>query len=320
MDCQIKTRALSSLENDMVKNKFDFNHHLQRNDEIWDTNTKALYIDTLLRNYPVLPIMLLKENNAVIDGKQRLTVTHSFLNDGFKLRKDLPSIDVDGMEFPIANKKFSELDVRVKDRLLNREIETYILFNATEQDVRNIFARINSATGLTNTQRRTTIESDELASVISDLKNHPFILKCLTKAQIKKDINKDVIRQTLMLVDRNKDYHFTDFKNKSINDFIKYYNDKINQKDIDAIKTALDTLNENIDTKIILLSLPMVIYGMVYCVKFNKPTDKYIEWLKGFLNTYAEDKEYSKYIKGGTAAKDMVYGRYNYFRNVVKGL
>ena len=126
---------------------------------------------------------------GVIDGKQRLTIFSSFYHNEFALHKSLLPIDIEGTTYELAGKKFDKLDEEVKDRFKSREFQLYIMSNATEDDIREIFARINSSKGLSNTQKRTTVENKELAERLSELE-HYFMQHCKENDADIAEINK----------------------------------------------------------------------------------------------------------------------------------
>ena len=324
-DLQIKTRALSSLLKDIQKGKFNFNHPLQRQSGQWNRAMMSKLIDTILRLYPVYPA-LVEDNGSdgygVIDGKQRLTIFESYANDGFSLSKTLLPIEIDGVQYEISGKKFSKLDEVLRDRFLSREIQLYIMTDATEDDIREIFARINSSKGLSNTQKRTTVENEELAKIIFDLKSHPVFKKITTPNQRKKDEDKDIVRQTLMLLTASKDYDFGSFRNEDINKFLTMYNDNIDHDKIATLKEAMDSLDaafEKIPVK--KTTTPILLYSYYRVMKDKKGIQKWNEWVKNFLETYDTNEEYLKYCNGsGTASGEMVKGRLDYFRNALKEL
>lgn len=324
-DLQIKTRALSSLLKDIQKGKFNFNHPLQRQSGQWNRAMMSKLIDTILRLYPVYPA-LVEDNGSngygVIDGKQRLTIFESYVNDGFSLSKTLLPIEIDGVQYEIAGKKFSKLDEVLKDRFLSREIQLYIMTDATEDDIREIFARINSSKGLSNTQKRTTVENEELAKIIFVLKSHPLFEKITTPNQRKKDEDKDIVRQTLMLLTAGKDYDFGSFRNDDINKFLVMYNDNIDHDKIDLLKEAMDSLDTAFETlSVKKTTAPILLYSYYRVIKDKKDIQKWNEWVKKFLETYDTNEEYLKYCNGsGTASGEMVKGRLDYFRNALKEL
>ncbi len=324
-DLQVKTRALSSLLKDIAKNKYDFNHPLQRQSGQWNKLSMSKLIDSAIRLYPIYPALVVDNGDdayGVIDGKQRLTIFTSYANNEFALHKSLSPVDIDGTEYEIAGKKFDKLDEEVKERFKSREFQLYIMTNATENDIREIFARINSSKGLTNTQKRTVVESEELAKVVFELKSHPVFTKITTPTQRKKDEDKDIVRQVLMLSEMNNEYDFGSFRNEDINKFIERYNGNINYGKVETIKeamTALDTAFETISVNKV--TVPILLYGYYRIVKDKKSIQKWNDWVKNFIETYDTNEEYKQYCNGsGTASAEMVKGRLQYFRDAIREL
>ena len=323
-DLQIQTRALSSLLGDINKGKFNFNHPLQRKSGIWNRQSMSLLIDSTIRLYPIYPA-LVEETEigeyAVIDGKQRLTIFASYANNEFALSKKISPIVIDGKTYELAGKRYKKLDEAVKERFNSRELQMYIMRDATEEDVREIFARINSSKGLTNTQRRTTIENDEFRKVVYSLTSHPIFEKALSPAQRKKDLDRDMIRQTLMLISTDKEHDYTSFRNADINNFITLYQENIDMSKIDTLKTALDNLDKNFEElKINSTSLPMIFFASYRVMKDKKSFAKLADKIKEFIKTYDTNEEYKQYCTQGTGSSCNVRGRLDYWRNIVREL
>lgn len=324
-DLQVKTRALSSLLKDIAKNKYDFNHPLQRQSGQWNKLSMSKLIDSAIRLYPIYPALVVDNGDdtyGVIDGKQRLTIFTSYANNEFVLHKSLSPVDIDGVEYEIAGKKFEKLDEEVKERFKAREFQLYIMSNATENDIREIFARINSSKGLTNTQKRTVVENEELAKVVFELKSHPVFTKITTPTQRKKDEDKDIVRQVLMLSEMSNEYDFGSFRNEDMNKFIERYNGNINYGKVETIKEAMTALDTAFDTiSVNKVTVPILLYGYYRVVKDKKGMQKWNEWVKNFIETYDTNEEYKQYCNGsGTASSEMVKGRLQYFRDAIKEL
>lgn len=324
-DLQVKTRALSSLLKDISKDKFDFNHPLQRQSGQWNKLSMSKLIDSAIRLYPIYPALVVDNGDdtyGVIDGKQRLTIFTSYANNEFALHKSLSPVDIDGTEYEIAGKKFDKLDDEVKERFKAREFQLYIMSNATENDIREIFARINSSKGLTNTQKRTVVENEELAKVVFELKSHPVFAKITTPTQRRKDEDKDIVRQVLMLSEMSSEYDFGSFRNEDMNKFIERYNGNINYGKVETIKEAMTALDTAFDTiSVNKVTVPILLYGYYRVVKDKKGMQKWNDWVKKFMETYDTNEEYKQYCNGsGTASAEMVKGRLQYFRDAIKNL
>lgn len=323
MDYTCRTKTLQSIAKDIAKGRIVLSHKLQRKEGQWNRQQKSDLIDSLLRKYPINPTYSIKENDtlSIIDGVQRLSTVRDYLNDVFALSKTLEPVIVNNETKEIAGKKFSKLDEETQDAIKNSELQIYELTGCTEKDVREMFRRQNAGKALSNGQLRIVRETDELSSLIFSLTNHPFIKKVITETQSKKDLDKDIVREILMLTEKDNSSEPISFRSKDIDAFIDYYNDNINSDKIETLKTALDELDKAFEenVKIKQTSIPMVCYGMYKVVDSKKDTTKYTAWLKKFVETYDTNEEYLKYCNGGgTASADMVSGRLKYFEDAIK--
>lgn len=320
--CNHKT--LVNLVKDMETKKFSFNSPLQRQEDQWSRIQKSELIDSILRSYPLDPIRAIKLENGildVIDGKQRATTIRSYLNDEFPLSKKLENVIIEGNEYIIGGKKFSKLDEAVQDKIKGYEIQVYIFMDCTDKDVREMFRRQNNGTPLKNSQKLTVYQSEKLNNVIFELASHELFAKLLSHTQITKDVNKDIIREVLMLSEASKDNPITSFRAKDMANFVSNY--EVDDVKLEFIKQALDKLNEAIEesTKITKVSISFIIYGMYRTIKDKKGTEKYCDWLiNTFIADYDSNEEYKQFTQNGTSNNENVTGRLNYFRSVIRGM
>lgn len=115
----------------------------QRRD-VWSIKAKSHLIDTILRGLPI-PIIFIRQNidprqhrtiREVVDGQQRLRSVISFAKDEFHVL---------GSQNPtFGGQKFSQLSSETQENLLNYEFSVVLLEGATDQDVLDIFARLNT--------------------------------------------------------------------------------------------------------------------------------------------------------------------------------
>ena len=82
----------------------------------------------------------------VVDGQQRLNAIFDYLRDGFAVQKFHNST--------VGGLKFSEFSENERERFLNYELSVALLVGATDPDVLDIFARINSFTITLNAQEK----------------------------------------------------------------------------------------------------------------------------------------------------------------------
>ena len=296
MDFTCKTRAVSSFVKDVAKGRYNMHHKLQRREDQWSTLQKGLLLDSLLRSYPIDPIRCeVKDDgiNYVFDGVQRSTNICNYLSDGYKLPRSLKPVLIDGNEYKIAGKKFSQLDEVVQDKIKSSEIQVYMFTGCTDEDIREMYRRQNNGKSLSNTQKRTAIESDELSGIVFTLADHPFFKKVLSKTQLKRDLQRDIVREVLMLTETNNENDYASFKARDIDNFVIWYADNINREKIELVRQSLDKLNESFDElKVNNLSVPMIIFAGYRVLKDKKSFSKLVDAIRNFVDTYESNEEY----------------------------
>lgn len=325
MDYTCRTKTLQALSKAMDKKTISLSYKLQREEGQWNRKKKTDLIDSLLRKYPINPTYGIKLDGviSIIDGVQRLSCVRDFLSDKFALSKDMDPVIVNGEEKTLGGLKFSKLDDDTKDAILNSELQLYELTECTEKDIREMFRRQNAGVKLNSRQLRVCEETDEFSEAIHSLAHHPFMNKIITNAQRKSGVDRDIIRQTLMLIMTNKENDYTSFKNDNINAFVKNHGDEALTK-IVTLKEALDQLDKNFEEmKVKQLNIPMILYVSYRCVKDKKSFSKLVEKINQFITDYNDaDKlqEYKSYCQSSTTSSDNVRGRFDYWRKIVKEL
>lgn len=128
---------------DMVESlAIDISPKYQRR-ERWNEVKESELIESFLLNIPVPPIYLAEDEYgiySVIDGKQRITAIHKFLNDKLQL-KDLQKFD------ELEGLKFSELPKSLANALKIRPyLRVVTLLRQSDSDLKHeVFLRLNKA-------------------------------------------------------------------------------------------------------------------------------------------------------------------------------
>ena len=324
MDFTCKTRAVSSFAKDVEKKKYNMHHKLQRKEGQWSSTQRGELIDSLLRSYPIDPIRCeVKEDgiNYVFDGVQRSTNICDYLADVYKLPRSLKPVIIDGIEYIIAGKKFSQLDEAVQDKIKSSEIQVYMFTGCTDEDIREMYRRQNNGKSLSNTQKRTAIESDELSEIVFSLADQPFFEKVLGEKKLKKDVQRDYVREVLMLSETDTENDFTSFIPKDIDKFVIWYADNIDHEKVSFIKQSLDKLDAAFDElNINALSIPMIIFSGYRVLKDQKSFTKLVGVIKEFSENYDTNEEYKQFCLGATTSSANVRGRLDYWRKIIREL
>ncbi len=119
---------------------------------VWTDQAKSYLMDTIVRGYPISKIFMRhdvdpstrRSTREIIDGQQRLSTILSYLNDGFKISTQ-HNEEYGGL-------LFSQLPDVLQRELLSYKIAVDVLLGATDHDVLDIFARLNTYTVQLNKQ------------------------------------------------------------------------------------------------------------------------------------------------------------------------
>ena len=231
----------------------------------------------------------------------------------------MESVFVNGDEKSLAGLKFGKLDDDTKDAILNAELQVYELTDCTEKDVREMFRRQNAGKPLNAKQLRIVNESDGFSESVYILATHPFMNKLMTKAQRKNGTDRDLMIQTIMLIENKQKDNVISFRSKDINSFIQQHSDKVSADTINTLSLAMDKFNESFEkVKIPLTSIPMVLYSGYQIVNEEKPFDKFVDLVNEFLAGYDGNEEYKKFVQSATSDSENVRGRFDYWVKLIK--
>ena len=322
MEYSPRTRTIASICSDITKNRLNFNHPYQRKEGVWSLLQKSNLIKAILEGDYIDPVKAEKINGLsyIFDGQQRLSTVYNFMNDNLKLSKALDPITVNGNDYSICSKKFSDLDEELQSAIRDFEFTIVYFRDCTEDDRKKIFLNQNAGTPLSKLEKLSTFMNYELGEKVIELSDHPFIQKILTPTQIKKSEDRSVVYQVLLAL---SDAEFNGFDPmKDIAPFLDEFSENINYALIERIKYTLDVLNADIDVRPVNLKKlipPLLIIGMAKAIDEGKEKN-YIVWFYKFISSYDTQSEFLSYCSGGTTKAPNVHGRIDFFTKAVDQL
>lgn len=320
MDYSQKTRSIMSFTKDFSKGKYNTHHRLQRKEGQWESLQRSELIDSFLRPYPIDPIRCEMINGVgyIFDGVQRATTTYNYLTDKFRLNRSLPNVIIDGVEYEIAGKKFSQLAPEVQDKINLYEVNIYQFTDCTDYDIREMYRRQNNGRPLTATQKRTAIEAPDLSEIVFNIADHPVFEKLFSPSRIKSDAPRDCVREIFMLLESENDKDYLSFRRADIDTFVKEYTgDSIDSEKVDSIVKTLDELDCRVEKlNINATSVPMIIAAAVKVLTENKDFNTFVGKIQEFIDTYDTNEEYKAYCGSGTGNRENVEARWNYWNGL----
>ena len=182
----------------------------------------------MLAGYPVPPLYLLKSEEGqdtvydALDGKQRVTSIFDFIEGGYALHGGTPEVVMDDVIFDLANLSFEELSDECQDEILGYRFSITCLEDATDEEVEEIFKRLNNSTPLSPIQKCRSELGLELSAWAKEICQKDFFQHAisLTVAQLRREADLEVLLQTMLLLDaRHEGY---DYKAISTREVTKY--------------------------------------------------------------------------------------------------
>lgn len=167
-----ETRSVFEVSRRIKNGNYIMDPDFQR-DFVWDHARQSKLIESALLRIP-LPVFYLAETRdgktVVVDGLQRLTTFHRFLNSEFKLR---------GLEFQkdLNGKRFKDLIPALQNRIEDTPLQLYLIDSQVPETAKyEIFERVNSGVPLTRQQMRNCLFVGKATAWLGQMSHHPDFL------------------------------------------------------------------------------------------------------------------------------------------------
>jgi hypothetical protein len=139
---------------DIKSNEINIRPDFQRG-EVWPSSKKKMLIDTMLREWPIPPIHLVRVEDGsleVLDGQQRLTAIRDFIDNKISIDGTIQPYDeeissLNGLRY----KKLNEEQRKKFDRYT---LSVYEITNYNQGEPGEIFHRLNQSVKLTSSEQR----------------------------------------------------------------------------------------------------------------------------------------------------------------------
>ncbi len=240
-------------------NRLELRPDFQRN-EVWSKAAQIMLIDTIIRGIPIPKIYIksiMNDGNTyrvVIDGQQRLTAILKFVQGELPLKKPY--------EGEYEGKTFNELPGDIQNEILRYKIDINEIFNPTDEEIRDLYSRVNKYTVQLNKQelRRADFPGDFI-SLAEELAENKFfeIAKIFSLKQRRRMLDVEYVEEliTILLkgIQDKKDYldsvceEYIELENKSdiVSDFIGILEDISRIFDLDIMPIASTRFKQKSD-------------------------------------------------------------------------
>lgn len=210
------------------KETLSFKNIVQRS-FCWDVKRMSELVWSIVMGFPVPPVYAERKNTDnenikiydVLDGQQRCTTIHKYLNDEFALSELKPILYLDEngnkCELDISRLKFSELDEEIQDAIEGATITVKYFDNLDQSKKAEMFRRLNNGKPLSTKSRM--LASCKNIDGLLDIGSHALFDEMLTdKARANKDQVSIIAKCWCML---NQEIVDVSFESKVLNPLLE---------------------------------------------------------------------------------------------------
>lgn len=331
--------SIADINKQLNDEQMVYDNPIQRPEGQWDNESKSLLIASILQKYPIPDIYVQIEDRdgskarvrSILDGKQRVTIIHSFINNEFRLTPVImDGLTIDDRIYDLGNYTFDRLDDDLKIALLSSTLRFVLVEDATDEEIEEMFNRLNNGRPLSLVQRAKSKLGINISKWLRPLFEHEFIMNRsgLSRAQMKNEDNLKVIVHLFMVLD--KKYEMRSMTPKVTTGYMEElkarypkentYFDDIHDRILHGLDYALEA-TEGIPISTITkpVHLPMLILMAINANEKDYTKVAFGSWVSYFNDSiktsvisdlYASPiREYIQYTGQGTTQKVKFEGR-----------
>ncbi|HMN25201.1 MAG: DUF262 domain-containing protein [Ignavibacteriaceae bacterium] len=284
---------------------------------VWKPEQKQMLIDSILRKIEI-PKIYLREINQdgyqfeIIDGQQRMRAIWDFLNNQYSLSEEAEPLLVRGKMYMVSEKNYDELEQPIKvERIHKYNLDIVIIYDATEDEIADLFHRLNNGTPLSTAEVRNSMPG-VMKNTIKLLSKHPFLSK--VSFSNRRFIHDQICAQ-MMLLELNNG--LADTRDISLSKMYSDYNKSVPKSAVENINSALDTLNKIFPDSSRLLNrastinLYLVISYLLKTTKLTKAFYKrFLDWYLQTEPLRRKDSEYKFYMLSSANSRNSIEERF----------
>ena len=335
--------SIAAIAKKIEKHTIRFDHPAQRCSDQWTNKMKGNLISDIIQGNPIPHIILAEQNiNGVtitwdLDGKQRCTTVYAYINNEFKISKQVrrnvikyqapildennkPMLDdqqipvMEVREFNIANKSFKQLPEELRDAILEYCFDATVYLDCSSEDIVYHIARYNDGKPMNKTQKGVVNLGEEYATEVKNLAKHSFFVDCSdfgAKGKLNGNIDR-CICETIMASN-----HLDDWAGNNLEEMCSFLKDNADVDEFSDFELELTDLEDVIDgsNESLFTSKESFIWLTVFH-KF-KSLDIDDERFGEFLTEFVEKNLNEKVFENGVSYKDLEGNKSTKDRNLV---
>lgn len=306
--CKTDRISIASIVKKIDKHTIRFDHPLQRESDQWSPSMKGNLVSDILQGNKLHPLIFAEQIiNGVpiiwdLDGKQRCTNAYSYVNNGYKVSKNIRRwlikyqttekdengndiLDENGFpiavnaEFDIRGKKFSDLPEELRDRFLDYSFNYDQYLNCSEEDIGYHIERYNDGKPMTKPQKGITKIGTEFAEMVKSISNMPFFknLGGYKVSEFKNGMIDRVVIESVMAAN-----YFDNWK-KEVEKQCEYLKEHATSETFDDFEDMVERLEK-------------VVTDDVAEIFDSKDSFLYFSLFAKFINTGMEDEKFIEFM------------------------
>jgi hypothetical protein len=285
---------------------------------VWRPKQKQMLIDSILRKIDI-PKIYLRENKRdgfsyeIIDGQQRMKTIWDFLIRDFRLSEETDDLLIDGEKYNVAGLSYKELGSKVKiERVHKYTLDVVIITNASENEIADLFFRLNNGTPLSPAEVRNSMPGKMTETIREIAFNNNFFKKVSFSSN--RFAYHQVCAQMMMLELNNG---LSDTRDRFLSKMYSDYKNSIPKYAIDFLKRTQRIVNDLFPDKSRLLNRASTIniYLLIsYLLKTTKLSDKFydnfLEWYQYTEPERRKNDEYKLYMSSSANSRRSIENRF----------
>ena len=292
---------------------------------VWNSEKSGLFLHTLMTNSFVYPILVADEEGSdlvsLLDGLQRVSVCRKFIAGDMKIDPNTPPVG----DYDVARKTFKQLPAELQDAILDYSLDLVYVKGATEEELGDLFNRLNQSEPLTRVTLLRAVAGVEVASYLNQFETMDFFSK---KALISPSARKthgltEMVLQSLSLFTMQNG----SFSSKDLKKFaLGMKNAPITAETTEAFKQTiqyLETAFPEVEAKegeepfeydtLKKSALPLIVKSAEICMENAIDPLDFFDWTESFFS--GKDKHgisFKANSSAGTSAKKNIRKRMSF--------
>jgi hypothetical protein len=287
---------------------------------VWKLDQKQLLIDSILRkiDIPKLYLRYLGESNSngftyeIIDGQQRMRALWDFLSNKYVLSEEAEEVLFGDKVFDVAESTYEKLPPKLKlERIHKYTLDVVIIQQATEDEIADLFFRLNNGTPLKPAEVRNSMPG-EMTKSIRGLAQHAFFSKV---SFANRRFAHDQVTAQMMMVELNGSP--SDIPDRLLSKMYAEYQKKSPKAAVDRMTVVLNALDKSFPEKSRLLNraqtvnLYLLFSFVLSTHKLAKPFFKeFLPWYQKSEARRLRDQEYKFLMTSNVNSRRSIEERF----------